>query len=80
MKSANVSSTLLGDVSTASGVTATTSDLGIGRNMGVKYLTANALIDGDFGAVGEPQRRAHGLIVNLGKKRPQGLPARMIRA
>src|SRR4051794_2342773 len=49
VKSANVSSTLLGDVSTASGVTATASDLGIGGKMGVKYLTANALLDGDFG-------------------------------
>jgi opacity protein-like surface antigen len=49
LKSANASSTLLTDVSTASGTTATVSDLGIGSKMGVKYLTANALIDGDFG-------------------------------
>src|SRR5207253_3535396 len=49
VKNANVSSTLLTDVSTASGVTATASDLGIGSKMGVKYLTANALVDGDFG-------------------------------
>ena len=49
VKSTNVSSTLLGDVSTAAGVTATASNLGIGSKMGVKYLTANALVDGDFG-------------------------------
>ena len=49
VKNANVSSTLLTDVSTASGVTATASDLGIGSKMGVKYLTANALLDSDFG-------------------------------
>src|SRR5438067_11310044 len=49
VKNATASSTLLTDVSTASGVTATSSDLGIGSRMGVKYLTANALLDGDFG-------------------------------
>jgi opacity protein-like surface antigen len=49
VKGTNVSSTLLGDVSTAAGVTATASNLGIGSKMGVKYLTANALVDGDFG-------------------------------
>src|SRR5204863_7366462 len=42
-KNATANSTLLTDVSTASGVTATSSDLGIGSKMGVKYLTANAL-------------------------------------
>jgi opacity protein-like surface antigen len=49
VKNATASSTLLTDVSTASGITATSADLGIGSKMGVKYLTANALLDGDFG-------------------------------
>ena len=49
IKRVDVNSTLLGDVGTAAGLTATTSDLGLGTKMGVTYLTANALIDGDFG-------------------------------
>lgn len=49
IKQVDVNSTLLGDVGTAAGLTATTSDLGLGTKMGVTYLTANALIDGDFG-------------------------------
>ncbi|MEO8454643.1 MAG: outer membrane beta-barrel protein [Sphingomicrobium sp.] len=49
VKNATASSTLLGDVSTASNTTATVSDLGIGSRIGVKYVTANALLDGDFG-------------------------------
>ena len=49
VKSVDVNSTLLTDVGTAAGVTATASDLGLGTKMGVTYLTANALLDGDFG-------------------------------
>jgi opacity protein-like surface antigen len=49
VKDLNVSGTLLNDVSTASGTTATASDLGVGSKMGVKYLTANALLDSDIG-------------------------------
>jgi opacity protein-like surface antigen len=49
VKSLTGSSALLGDISTASGVTATSANLGGGSHMGVKYLTANALLDGDFG-------------------------------
>lgn len=49
VKNVNVNSTLLGDVGTASGTTATVSDLGLGTRMGVWKLMANALIDGDFG-------------------------------
>jgi opacity protein-like surface antigen len=49
VKTATASSTLLTDVSTATGTTATSSNLGIGSSIGVKYLTANALVDGDFG-------------------------------
>ncbi len=40
---------MLTDVSTASGTTATAANLGVGDHIGVKYLTANALLDGDFG-------------------------------
>jgi OmpA-OmpF porin, OOP family len=49
VKDVNVSSTLLGDVGTAAGTTATVSNLGIGSRMGVAYVTANALIDSDIG-------------------------------
>jgi opacity protein-like surface antigen len=49
VKDLNVSSTLLTDVSTATGTTATSADLGVGSKMGVKYLTANALLDSDIG-------------------------------
>jgi opacity protein-like surface antigen len=49
VKDLGVNSALLTNVSTASGTTATAADLGVGTRMGVKYLTANALLDGDFG-------------------------------
>jgi opacity protein-like surface antigen len=49
VKNFTPSTTLLGDVSTASGTTATAADLDVGSKMGMKYLTANALIDGDIG-------------------------------
>jgi len=49
VKNLGVSPALLTNVSTASGTTATVSDLGLGTRMGVKYLTANALLDGDLG-------------------------------
>jgi OmpA-OmpF porin, OOP family len=49
VKNVGISSPLLTAVSAASGTTATASDLGIGTRMGVKYLTANALLDGDLG-------------------------------
>lgn len=48
-KSLGVSSALLGAVSTDSDTTATAADFGTGSHIGVKYLTANALLDGDFG-------------------------------
>jgi opacity protein-like surface antigen len=49
VKNVDASSALLSGVSTASGATATVSDLGLGTRMGVKYLTANALLDTDLG-------------------------------
>jgi OmpA-OmpF porin, OOP family len=49
VKNLGVKSALLANVSTASGTTATASDFDVGTRMGVKYLTANALLDGDFG-------------------------------
>jgi len=49
VKGVTVSPTLLTDVSTATATTATAANLGLGSKMGVKYLTANALLDGDFG-------------------------------
>lgn len=49
VKSIDPSSSLLGGIGTASGTTVTSSNLGLGTQMGVKYLTANALIDSDFG-------------------------------
>ena len=49
VKNVNVDPTLLTDVSTASGTTATAANLGIGDKIGVKYVTANALLDADFG-------------------------------
>jgi opacity protein-like surface antigen len=49
VKSLTASSTLLGDVSTASGTTVTAADLGTGDHIGVTKLMANALVDGDFG-------------------------------
>lgn len=49
VKNLNVNSTLLTDVGTAAGTTATAADLGVGNKIGVTYLTANALLDSDFG-------------------------------
>jgi opacity protein-like surface antigen len=49
LKNLNVSPTLLTDVGTAAGVTATPSDFGVGDHIGIKTLMANALLDGDFG-------------------------------
>lgn len=49
VKSLGVSSALLNAVSTDADTTVTAADFGVGSRLGVKYLTANALIDGDFG-------------------------------
>lgn len=49
VKSLGVSPALLNAVSTDADTTATGSDFGVGTRLGVKYLTANALLDGDFG-------------------------------
>jgi opacity protein-like surface antigen len=49
IKRVGADNSLLGSVSTASGATATASDLGIGTRMGVTKLMANALLDSDFG-------------------------------
>lgn len=49
VKRTTVDSTLLTDVGTASGSTASASDLGLGTRIGVKKLMANALLDTDFG-------------------------------
>jgi len=49
VKNVTVNPTLLTDVSTASGTTATAANLDIGDRMGVKFLTANALLDSDLG-------------------------------
>ena len=49
VKSVGVSSTLLTDVGTATGTTATAANLGVGGHVGVTKLMANALLDGDFG-------------------------------
>jgi opacity protein-like surface antigen len=49
VKTVTASPALLGDVSTASGTTVTEANLGVGNHIGVKYLTANALLDSDFG-------------------------------
>jgi len=49
VKNFGVSSALLDAVSTDSDTTATATDFGAGSRFGVKYLTANALLDGDFG-------------------------------
>jgi opacity protein-like surface antigen len=49
VKSFGVSSALLDAVSTDADTTATVGDFGAGSHFGVKYLTANALLDGDFG-------------------------------
>src|SRR4029079_75027 len=49
VKGLTASSTLLGDISTASGTTATAANLPLGNRMGVTYVLANALLDSDFG-------------------------------
>lgn len=49
VKGLTVSNTLLTDLGTAAGTTATAADLGVGNHIGVKKLMANALVDGDFG-------------------------------
>jgi len=48
LKSLTASTTLLNDVSTATGITATSANLPSGR-AGVTYVLANALLDSDFG-------------------------------
>lgn len=48
-KSFSASPTLLSAVGTAADATVTSADLGIGGRVGVTYLTANALLDSDFG-------------------------------
>jgi opacity protein-like surface antigen len=49
VKNLGIDPALLANLSTASGAAATAADLGVGSRLGVKYLTANALLDGDFG-------------------------------
>lgn len=49
VKSLGVSSTLLGDVGTATGTAVTASNFAVGNDIKVKKLMANALIDGNFG-------------------------------
>ncbi len=49
VKDLNVNGTLLTDVGTAAGTTATAADLGVGDSIGVAFLTANALLDSNFG-------------------------------
>ena len=49
VKSLTASSTLLGDVSAATGTAVTTANLPVGDRMGVTYLLANALLDSDLG-------------------------------
>jgi opacity protein-like surface antigen len=49
IKSLGVSSTLLGDVSTATGTAVTSANFDVGNHVSVKKLMANALLDGNFG-------------------------------
>ena len=49
VKSLGVSSTLISDVGTAAGTTATAANFPVGSHVGVTKLMANALVDGDFG-------------------------------
>jgi opacity protein-like surface antigen len=49
VKNLDVSSTLISDVGTAAGTTATAANFPVGSHMGVKKLIVNALADGDFG-------------------------------
>jgi opacity protein-like surface antigen len=49
VKSLTASSALLGDISTATGTTATAANLPVGNRAGVTYVLANALLDSDFG-------------------------------
>ena len=49
IKSLTASSALLGDISTATSITATSANLPEGNRLGVTYVLANALLDSDFG-------------------------------
>ena len=49
IKSVTANSTVLTDVGTATGTTVTSSNLGPDGKVGLKYATANALLDSDFG-------------------------------
>jgi opacity protein-like surface antigen len=49
VKSIGIDSSLASDVSTATGTSVSSSDLGLGSQLGLKYLTANALVDSDVG-------------------------------
>jgi OmpA-OmpF porin, OOP family len=49
VKSISIDSGLASDVATATGTSVSSSDLGLGSKIGLKYLTANALVDSDVG-------------------------------